>query len=86
MTNKEFSKTIKPFLTNKVCLENSNIMLINDDEIVTDDKTLAKTFNEHYINTVEWYSGVKPEKMEFDNSLTLSRNILHPSRYLPAQS
>ena len=86
LTNKEFSKTIKPFLTNKVCLENSNIMLINDDEIVTDDKTLAKTFNEHYINTVEWYSGVKPEKMEFDNSLTLSRNILHPSRYLPAQS
>ena len=47
VTNKEFWKTNKPFLTNK---ENSDIMLIKDDEMVTDDKTLAKTFNEHYIN------------------------------------
>ena len=73
MTNKEF----KPFLTNKGCLENSDTMLINDDEMVTDDKTLAKTFNEHYINIVERSSGLKPEKMEFYNSLHTSRNILH---------
>ena len=52
-------------------------MLINDDEIVTDDKTLAKTFNEHYINIVEQSSSLKSEKMEFDNSLNTSRNILH---------
>ena len=44
---------------------------------VTDDKTLAKTFNEHYINIVERSSGLKPEKMKFDNSLNTSRNILH---------
>ena len=77
VTNKEFWKTIRPFLTNKGCLENSDIMLINDDEMVTDDKTLVKTFNEHYINTVERSSGLKPEKMEFENSLNTSRNILH---------
>ena len=53
VTNKEFLKTIKPFLTNKVCLENSHIMLINDYNMITDDKTLAKTFNEHYINIAE---------------------------------
>ena len=76
VTNKEFWKTIRPFLTNKGCLENTDIMLINDDEIVTDDKTLAKTFNEHYINIVERSSGLKPEKMEFENSLN-TRNILH---------
>ena len=52
-------------------------MLINDDEMVTDDRTLGKTFNEHYINTVERSSGLKPEKMEFDNSLNTRRNILH---------
>ena len=45
MTNKEFGKTIRPFVTSKGCLENSNITLINDDEMVTDDKTLAKIFN-----------------------------------------
>ena len=76
MTNKEFWKTIRPFLTNKVCLENSDIMLINDDDMITDDKTLAKTFNEHYINTVERPSGLQPEKMKFENSLNTSRNIL----------
>ena len=77
MKNKEFWKTIKPVLTNKGCLENSDIMLINDDEMVTDDKALAKTFNEHYINIVEQSSGLKPEKTEFDNSLNTSKNIIH---------
>ena len=62
VTNKEFWKTIKPFLTNKGCLENSDIMLINDDEMVTDDKTFAKTFNEHYITIVERSSDLKSEK------------------------
>ena len=77
MTNKQFWKTIKPFLTNNGCLENSDIMLINDDGMVTDDTTLAKTFNEHDINIVERSSVLKPEKMEFDNSINTSRNILH---------
>ena len=52
-------------------------MLTNDDKMVTHDKTLAKTFNEHCINTVERSSGLKPEKMEFKNSFNTSRNILH---------
>ena len=77
MTNKQFWKTNKPFLTNNGCLENSDIMLINDDGMVTDDTTLAKTFNEHDINIVERSSVLKPEKMEFDNSINTSRNILH---------
>ena len=47
VTNKEFWKTIRPFLTNKSCLEKSGIMLIKNDIMVTDHKTLAKTFNEH---------------------------------------
>ena len=77
VTNKEFWKMIGTFLTNKGCIENSDIMLINDDEMVTDDKTLAKTFNEHFINTVERSSGLKPEKMDFENLLNTRRNILH---------
>ena len=52
-------------------------MLINDDDMVTDDKTLAKTFNKHCINTAGRSSDLKPEKMEFENSLNTSRNILH---------
>ena len=52
-------------------------MLVNDDDMITYDKTLAKTFHEHYINTVERSSGLKPEKMKFENSLNTSRNILY---------
>ena len=37
-------------------------MLIEDDEMVTDDKTLAQTVNEHYINTIRLSSGLKREK------------------------
>ena len=77
MIKKDFWKTIKPFLTNKGCLENSDIMLINDDDMVTDDKTFAKTYNKHYIKTVERSNGLKPEKMEFENSFNSSRNNLH---------
>ena len=77
MTNNEFWKTIRTFITNKGCSENSDTVLINDDDLITDDKTLAKTFNEQHINTVERSSGLKPEKMKFENSLNTSRNILY---------
>ena len=42
-------------------------MLINDEGMVTDDTTLAKAFNEHYINIVERSSVLKPGKMKFNN-------------------
>ena len=77
MTNKDFWKTTRPFLTNKGCLENRDIMLINDDDMTTDDKTLGKTFNQHNSNTVERSSGLKPVKIKFENLLNTSRNILH---------
>ena len=62
------------------------VMLIKHDDMITDDKTLAKTFNEHYINTVERSSGLKPEKMKFENSLNTSRNILQCYRSLQESS
>ena len=65
MTNKQFWKPTKPFLTNKRCLENNNIILVDGEEMITNDRILAKYFNEHYINIVERSSGVKPSKMSF---------------------
>ena len=46
-TNKSFWKFIKSFLT----------------KIISDDFELAKTFNNHYINTVKINSGFKPLKI-----------------------
>ena len=37
-TNKQFWKTMKPFLTNKGCLENDDIILLDGEEMITNDK------------------------------------------------
>ena len=47
--NKKFWQTIKPFITNKSGISNNNIMIIENDSLVTDDKKLATIFNDHYI-------------------------------------
>ena len=72
---------MKPFLTNKGCLDNSDIMLRGDNEMKADDKRLAKLFNEHYINIVERSSGLKSEKKivchneDFDKRIVLHNFI-----------
>ena len=63
MTNKDFWKTVKPFLTNKGVLENNDIVLIEDGKIICDENILCEIFNEHYINIVEKSSGEKPSNI-----------------------
>ena len=77
VTNREFWKTMKPFLTNNDCLDNSDIMLRGDNEMITDDKRLAKLFNEHYINIIERPSGLKPEKTVCQNEDFDKKMVLH---------
>ena len=50
---KEFWKIIKPFLTNKGFLSGNEITIIENDEVITEEKILAEKFNNHYTNTVE---------------------------------
>ena len=45
--------------------------------MITDDKRLAKLFNEHYINIVERPSGLKPEKIICHNEGFDKRIVLH---------
>ena len=59
VTNRELWKTMKPFLTNKGCLDNCEIILRGDNKMITDDKRLAKILTEHYINIVERSSGLR---------------------------
>ena len=47
ITNKSFWKFIKPFLKNKSCHVQNDIMLIQNDEIITKEKDLTETFNKH---------------------------------------
>ena len=45
--------------------------------MITDDKRLAKLFNEHYINIVERSSGLKSEKIVYHNEDFDKRIVLH---------
>ena len=59
VTNKSFWKFIKPFLKNQSYHAQNDIMLIQNNEIITKEKDLTKTFNKHYKNIVEKPSGKK---------------------------
>ena len=71
VTNKNFWKIIKPFLSSKGHLENVDIMLNHNNKIVCNDHELVKVFNKHYINIIEKLGGKKPtsitEKYSFEN-------------------
>ena len=71
MTNKEFRKKLKPFLTNKGCFSEDQISIEVNDELVNDEKILAEIFNEHYINIVERSSSTKPSSLGDSTNLYL---------------
>ena len=77
ITNKNFWTFIKPFLTNKGFLENKDITLIEGNKVITSERELAKTFNEHYINIVEKSSGIKPKDIsQCDKSQNIHKTII----------
>ena len=43
ITDKQFSKTVKPFFSIKVC-DNERIPVIEEEKVVSDDKEVAETF------------------------------------------
>ena len=65
-------------MTNKGCLEESDIMLRDDEKMITDEKKLVQLFNDHYINIVERSCGFKPEKVEFDIGSSNKNEVLSP--------
>ena len=71
VTNRNFWKIIKPFLSSNGHLENVDIMLSHNNNIICNDHELAKIFNEHYINFIEKISGEKSTNITkeygFDN-------------------
>ena len=51
--NKAFWNTIKPFLTKKGFLASNSISLTQENEIITDKKTITHSFNSYYVNIVK---------------------------------
>ena len=76
MSNKAFWDLVKPFLSNKGVLAGTDISLVKDDKIVTDDHDLCEIFNDYYINIVENTSGKKPSSIANANSIDDDREIV----------
>ena len=57
-------------------LENSDIFLVHNNAIVTDEQELTEIFNDHYINLVEKSSGKKPTSLAKDTGISDDRQIV----------
>ena len=51
--NKTFWKTIKPFFTDKNNKNMKKIILVDDNEIITDDKRNAEVMNDYFVNITQ---------------------------------
>ena len=60
LSNQAFWDLVKPFLSNKGALVGSDISIVKNGTIITDDQDLSELFNEYYVNIVENTSGKKP--------------------------
>ena len=49
--NKKFRKTVKPLSGNKI-KRNPNITLVEGNDLITDEKSLAETFNIYFVSVV----------------------------------
>ena len=87
INNKNFWNIVKPFITNKSGLVNTDVTIVQNNIVITDDNKLTELFNHHYVNIVEESSGIKPacltdieHKTDFDIiSEILLRYKDHPS-------
>ena len=76
LSNKEFWDLVKPFLLNKGGLLSSDISLVKNNTVVTDDKELTEILNYHYVNIVEKSSGKKPVNLAKNTRSSDDRRIV----------
>ena len=60
LSNQAFWDLVKTFLSNKGALVGSDISIVRNGTIITDDQDLSELFNEYYVNIVDNTSGKKP--------------------------
>ena len=59
--NRKFWKTVKPLFSNKIQTP-SNITLLEGDELVSDDKKIAKIINDYFVNIIDRLETAGKEK------------------------
>ena len=78
LTNKDFYKLIKPYLTNKGSLVNNDIILVENDKIISEVSEVAETFNDYFVNIVKTTTGLSTTNIK-DNlpSNTSNREVIN---------
>ena len=61
MDNQTFWKTVKPYFSDKASNSGGKMTLLENDSILTDDKDIAKSMNNFFINITK-KSDLKPYK------------------------
>ena len=61
MDNQTFWKTVKPYFSDKASNSRRKMTLLENDSILTDDKDIAKSMNNFFINITK-KSDLKPYK------------------------
>ena len=87
--NKKFWKTIKPLFSNKQHNPKRNIVIVENETVISDNKNVAETFNTYFIEAVEnleveQFISTDIENTDLeDNSynidIIINRYKLHPS-------
>ena len=66
---------MKLFLSNKGGLANSDISLVHNNSVVTNEQELTEVFNDHHINLVQKSSGKKPTSLAKDAGISDDRQV-----------
>ena len=62
--SKPFYDIMKPYLTNKGACCDSDIILLENDNIITEDESIANIFVEYYTNIIKHTTGIPPMNLE----------------------
>ena len=79
VSNRNFWKIIRPFLTNKGHLENVEIMLIQDIKVISDEHELVKVFHKHYIKIIEKFGSQKATNSAKNHIIDNDKQAVEPT-------
>ena len=87
-SSKDFFSKIKPYMTEKGALSNSDISLKENETLVSNEEELVEIFNDFYINIIEHSSGI-PATDITDRLITQNKNevidsIIHEYKNHPS--
>ena len=74
ISGKKFWSTIKPFMNNKGCRGNNNLMLYEGGNIAEDETEVSRILNNFYINIVKHVTGKERDGLDLNDLADFQSN------------